>query len=163
MIISIVIKAAASLATGVLALSSTRNMFETYKMIINHRKIGTYTMDHILEDSINPSLLQKYITCDKEGRIMLSIDSKVVSSQEIVNDLQHMSRKDLLRLFLLCDSHVDEKEIIGEWDGILLNNNSVLVRKLKSWSIFFVMILLFSLFYVLSLFFIDICIWVHHK
>jgi hypothetical protein len=41
--------------------------------------------------------------------------------------LKQMKRKELLALFLLCDAPEAEKDVIGSWDGTLLNNNSVLV------------------------------------
>lgn len=54
------------------------------------------------------------------------------TEQDVIHDLQCMNRRDLLTVFKHC--HVvphDQSSIEGEWDGILLNNNLVLVRLSK--------------------------------
>lgn len=49
------------------------------------------------------------------------------SRDDVLNDLKSMRRKDILSLFQHCEVPDDFNTIQGEWDGLLLNNNLVLV------------------------------------
>jgi len=120
MMVAIFIKAAASVATGVLAFSSARNIAETISR--------TSSREDQAAGVVNQSpLLQKYISSDERRSLSLSVPEDK-TSDEIVQDLKQMKRKELLTLFLLCEKPTAEKDaLLGSWDGSLLNNNSVLV------------------------------------
>ena len=121
--VAIFIKAAASLATGVLAFSSARNIAETISR--------TSSREDQTAGVVNQSpLLQKYISSDERGSLSLLVP-KDRTSNDIVQDLKQMKRKELLTLFLLCEKPTAEKDaLLGSWDGSLLNNNSVLVSSI---------------------------------
>jgi hypothetical protein len=60
-----------------------------------------------------------------DGRL-LTITGK--SSHQIVEELQKMNRQEILNLFLACPS-VQLDDLDGEWDGLLLDNNTwIMVR-----------------------------------
>lgn len=120
MMVAIFIKTAASLATGVLAFSSARNIAETISITSSRE-------DQIAGVVYQSPLLQKYISLDERGSLSLVVP-KDKTSNDIVQDLKQMKRKELLTLFLLCEAPTAEKDVLlGSWDGSLLNNNSVLV------------------------------------
>lgn len=48
-----------------------------------------------------------------------------VSSEALVEHLQSLSRAELLRIFLQSLPPTDADDIRGEWNGVLLNNNSL--------------------------------------
>ena len=88
----------------------------------------------------NDTILNQYLTISDQGN---ENSKKSDSDQEIIahvphgktksgviNDLKSMKRKDLVRLFKHCDAPDDLSMIEGEWDGLLLNNNLVLVSRL---------------------------------
>lgn len=49
------------------------------------------------------------------------------SKDDVLEDLKSMKRKELLTLFRYCDTPDDLRVLEGEWDGVLLNNNYVMV------------------------------------
>ena len=113
--------AAASFATGLLTFSSVRNMAETISITSREEP----TVREAVDES---SLLRQYTSPEAAGDTILSIPKGKLSSS-IVEDLKQMKRKELLTLFLLCDAPEAEKDVLGSWDGTLLNNNSVLVSR----------------------------------
>lgn len=124
--VAIFIKAAASLATGVLAFSSARNIAETISIMSSQE-------DQTAEVVDKSPLLQKYISSDKKiGSSISLLVPNDKTSDDIVQDLKQMKRKELLTLFLLCEAPTATAEkdvLLGSWDGTLLNNNSVLVSR----------------------------------
>ena len=57
---------------------------------------------------------------------LLTITGK--SSHQIVEELQRMNRQEILSLFLACSS-IQLDDLDGEWDGLLLDNNTwIMVR-----------------------------------
>lgn len=152
---TVVAKAAASLATGLLGFASLRNMVETQSIVRSHHtavcatrsstscNIATTLHGIHSPKSKNASrrrkrrILDEYIsvnpTTEGEGKYSISIPNSK-TDEEIINDLKQMSRKDLMTLFLCCNidyhqEHEDDvllDEIRGDWDGILLNNNFIL-------------------------------------
>jgi hypothetical protein len=74
------------------------------------------------------SILEEYICTNggttNECRIAIPKDK---NDQDVIHDLKRMPRRDLIQLFLYCDVPHDLNEISGDWDGILLDNNSILV------------------------------------
>ncbi len=117
-------------AATVLALSSIRNVVQTMHLINNKCTItspdsgagaGAATRigpldksDEIFQQYINPSCSKLNIPTSK-------------TTEDILQDLQHMRRRDLLKLYILCDAPEETKRIKGLWQGILLDNNPVLV------------------------------------
>lgn len=121
--VAIIAKVVGSLSTAILTYASARNMLETTH-ITNLVKNEKNSIEKILEQRFDP-LLTQYISSNDSGNLIVCPKGKC--STEIIEDLKKMKRKDLLLLFLLCDAPLDEKDIHGDWDGVLLNNNSVLV------------------------------------
>jgi hypothetical protein len=124
--VAISVTAAASVATGILALSSVRNMAETISITSFEESSSSSSSSTARDVAGENSLLQQYISTNRNGGTSLSVPQGKTSSS-IVEDLKQMKRKELLALFLLCDAPGAEKDVIGSWDGTLLNNNSVLV------------------------------------
>ena len=121
--VAIIAKVVGSLSTAILTYASARNMLETTHItsLVQNEKDS---IEKILEQRYDP-LLAQYISNSNSGNLIVCTNGKC--STEILEDLKKMKRKDLLLLFLLCDAPLDEKDIHGDWDGVLLNNNSVLV------------------------------------
>lgn len=121
--VAIIAKVVGSLSTAILTYASARNMLETThitSMVQNEKG----SIEKVLQHQFDP-LLAQYISKNDCGNLIVCPQGKC--STEILEDLKKMKRKDLLLLFLLCDAPLDEKDIHGDWDGVLLNNNSVLV------------------------------------
>ena len=87
--------------------------------------------------SVSSSILSQYVSSSNT----LAIPNK--SSKEIISDLEQLKRKELMELFLLCDAPTDEdmkskakakakdscdSRYGGVWDGILMDNNEIMVR-----------------------------------
>lgn len=121
--VAIIAKVVGSLSTAILTYASARNMLETThitSMVQNEKG----SIEKVLQHQFDP-LLAQYISKNDSGNLIVCPQGKC--STEILEDLKKMKRKDLLLLFVLCDAPLDEKDIHGDWDGVLLNNNSVLV------------------------------------
>ncbi len=120
MIVAAVGKIAASMAVGAVTFASIRNMAET---IYISSTCSDPSSTLALPSS---SILSTYLSIDDSGKRIVSVpDSK--STDDIIDDLRVMERKDLLKLFLHCDAPDGTTE--GDFDGILLNNNAILVCK----------------------------------
>ena len=128
--------AAASIAAGTLTFASVRNAVETISICSNHpsnQNTNAISPARALTESDSGSffapstgpILGKYITSDGTA---LSIATEEKSVDEIIQDLKQLKRRELLTIFLHCDSPEDVNMIKGKWDGYLLDNNSVLVR-----------------------------------
>lgn len=92
-------KAAAAAVAGSLAFSSGRNMLQTYSIAKKHAS-------------------------DPSRRISTSGDHPTT-----VKEIQSLPRHELLRLYLYtCEPPADLSEIDGDWNGVLLDNGSVLTR-----------------------------------
>lgn len=154
--VAIITKVVGSLSTAILTYSSARNMLETThitSMVQNEKG----SIEKVLQHRFDP-LLAQYISKNDSGNLIVCPKGKC--STEIIEDLKKMKRKDLLLLFLLCDAPLEEKDIHGDWDGVLLNNNSVLVSNGSN---------LYSPLYrpltefILNLYDVDICFRLHYQ
>ena len=108
--VAIVAKAAASMATGIVAFASVRNMVETNSLMNDATATATANETYVNLQSISKS------------------------TDDIVQELQRMKRKDLIQLFLHCEAPSPKEldALKGSWDGTLLDNNSVLVSCLRN-------------------------------
>lgn len=124
--VAIFIKAAASLATGLLGVASLRNMAETY-YICSSSTIGTTTGVATPSNNVNSnSILEEYISMNENINECNVAIPQHKTDRDVIHDLKQMPRRDLIRLFLHCDVPNDLSEVCGDWDGILLNNNYIL-------------------------------------
>ena len=130
-----ILKAAMSIATGTLAFSSVRNMAETIYITTTTATTHSNNAPDRPSSSNGDNPLSQYLgydsnNSDKATTVLMPSDK---STEEIIQDLQRMRRKDLLTLFLHCDAPEDHGVMLqGSWDGILLNNNSVLVSQVST-------------------------------
>ena len=122
MVVIHVVKAAASVAIGVLTLGTLNNVCETFLVVQTNSIFKSYPNLNGNDDDPTHRILIDEICCKS-------------SSKEVLSKLQKLKRSELLELFIQCsDSQpIPETEMRvmmkGEWDGILLNNNFVMVRK----------------------------------
>lgn len=135
--LNVALKFAASTVAAILTTATIHNTFETFSIcspsnnsnvfkdpssILNHylqehdnnKNDGTSTCSDIDNGNL---ISNKYFVKVPEGK----------SKLEILQDLQTMNRRELVTLFKHCDVPDDLGAIEGDWDGILLNNNLVLV------------------------------------
>lgn len=106
----ILINVAAAAITAILAVSSGQNMLQTMEV---SRQV------HASKDDTPSFLLERFKIQPSE------------STENIVNQLHSFKRKELLELYLQSTAPIDVMEIQGEWDGDLLDNNSmIMVRSL---------------------------------
>jgi hypothetical protein len=120
--ITMIIAQVAKIATGVLAFCSVRNVVETVSLVNTVTKEGDSIANTRLPDN-SGGILQQYIN-PTTSEIQIA---KSKSTNDIVNDLSKMKRKELLTLFLLCEAPKQRADLEGSWEGILLDNNYVLV------------------------------------
>jgi hypothetical protein len=118
---------AATIATGVLAFSSIRNVAETIylinKGVSNVPAAAAAAATSITTLDKSNAILQQYI--DPSNSEMQVPSSK--NTEDIIEDLRQMKRQELLKLFMLCEAPKETEILQGSWDGILLNNNQILV------------------------------------
>ena len=117
-----IIAQVAQIATGVLAFCSARNIIETVSIVNTVTNDGGSIANARLPD-ISGGILQQYLN-PTSSEIQVA---KSKSTDDIVNDLSQMKRKELLTLFLLCEAPKQRADLEGSWEGILLDNNYVLV------------------------------------
>jgi hypothetical protein len=117
---------AATIATGVLAFSSIRNVAETIYLInkgVSNVPAAAAAATSITTLDKSNAILQQYI--DPSNSEMQVPSSK--NTEDIIEDLRQMKRQELLKLFMLCEAPKETEILQGSWDGILLNNNQILV------------------------------------
>jgi hypothetical protein len=116
MMILPIAKAAAGAITATLALSSGRNMLQTFQLSRAHQETTDTKAPWV------PPSLHRHLT-DPDPT------STTLTANSIVSDLEELGRKELVELFLACQPPTSAAEIEGEWNGVLLENNGfVLVR-----------------------------------
>ena len=105
MIVPIVVKTAAAVVTAVLAAGSIQNMVETVATV------------HSEMTAAAAAATTTTITTPLRG----------TSTASVVQELRRMKRRDLLRLFQSCSTDSPEmtEPIMGDYDGILLDNNGL--------------------------------------
>lgn len=101
-------RVAAGAVTATLALSTGRNMLQTFRISRAHQE----TMD-AKAPWIPPSL----------HRHLSDPTSTTVAANSVVSDLEELGRKELVEIFLSCRPPANAAEIEGEWNGVLLENN----------------------------------------
>jgi hypothetical protein len=113
MMILPIAKAAAGAVTATLALSSGRNMLQTFQISRAHQE----TTD-TKAPWVPPSLHRQ-----SDPDPVTDPTSTTVTAKSVVSDLEELSRKELVELFLSCQPPANAAEIEGEWNGVLLENN----------------------------------------
>jgi hypothetical protein len=143
MMLIVLVKAAATLATSLVGFASLRNMAETHRILLSTTDDATLAthgnsryklqapavfQKHSNNRGKN-SILHQYISVpNPTGKCVIHIPTDK-KDHDVIHDLKQMSRKDLITLFLHCDVPNDIDEIRGDWDGILLSNNFILVSE----------------------------------
>jgi hypothetical protein len=110
MMILPIAKVAAGAVTATLALSSGRNMLQTFQISRAHQET-TDTKAPWVPPSLHLHLSDPDST------------STTVKANSVVSDLEKLGRKELVELFLSCQPPANAAEIEGEWNGVLLENN----------------------------------------
>jgi hypothetical protein len=110
MMILPIAKAAAGAITATLALSSGRNMLQTFQLSRAHQETTDTKAPWV------PPSLHRHLT-DPDPT------STTLTANSIVSDLEELGRKELVELFLACQPPASAAEIEGEWNGVLLENN----------------------------------------
>ena len=128
----VALKFAASTVAAILSTATIHNVVETFSVCSpsnnsNIFKDPSSILNHYLQQNYNNN-------DDTENNNLISNKCCVKvpegkSKDDILQDLQTMNRRELLTLFKHCDVPDDLDIIEGDWDGILLNNNLVLVRE----------------------------------
>ena len=109
-------------AAGLVATATIYNTAETYAIC---KKDASSTSNSNSKDS-STSILDQYKII---GDDTISVPTGK-SKDDIINDLKAMRRRDVLEIFKRCEVPEQLDIIDGEWDGLLLNNNYVLVSQL---------------------------------
>jgi hypothetical protein len=107
MMILPIASAAAGAITATLALSSGRNMLQTFQISRGNQE-NTDTKAPWIPPSLHRHLSDPTITS---------------TTASVVSDLEELSRKELVELFLTCQPPENISAIEGEWNGVLLENN----------------------------------------
>jgi len=109
---------------GVLGISAITNMRQTIDL---QKRFETNTID----SDDKSSILSCYLQTDTNGPPNASIPTDKTTS-EVIRDLERMKRDELFTLFLSCVPPTELKQIQGEWDGLLLENNGLVMTKVGS-------------------------------
>jgi hypothetical protein len=100
---------------AVLATSSASNMLQTSRLLQQYQQLQQEQQqkkhDNMDSTRICPS------TAAQLKRYYSSLPTK-----DVVRELQLTKRENLLSLFLSCEAPIVD-DIVGEWNGILLDNN----------------------------------------
>ena len=117
--IQILYKGVVSMALGSITMASLRNMQQTFFI--------TTTYNCHNRPSSNKQKNGPFVTSKDDDKLWNVSYKSTSSSDTIIHNLKQMSRKELLELFLKCEPPTDLNDVLGSWDGILLQNNLVLV------------------------------------
>ena len=135
MVVFTIVKGLVSIAAGALTFGTVRNIAETISITKAYQNAWDFVEheNEALEFSRNPSnlpiipikfsspLASKYIKMTKEELYGSNAD-------EVIQDLKQMPRGDLLKLYLSVCEPISSSDVVnGAWDGILLNNNEIMV------------------------------------
>jgi hypothetical protein len=99
--------AAAGAVTATLALSSGRNMLQTFQISRGYQE-STDTKAPWIPPSLHRRMSDPTITS---------------TTASVVSDLEELSRKEIVELFFTCQPPASASAIEGEWNGVLLENN----------------------------------------
>jgi len=82
----------------------------------------------------NHEIMQQYLNVPMVDGTTTASAPNGKSSDDVIQDLKKLKRNELLTLFLHCDDVTDSslKEIQGNWDGILLDNNGIVMTYVSS-------------------------------
>ena len=108
------LKAVAAGVTATLAACSVTNMYETHQLL---QTIPTTTCT-----AANATVRLDPNDGDDDGYTLLTGSRH--TSEQVVERLQGMKRKDLLQIFLSSEAPSSIDLIQGQWTGILLDNRS---------------------------------------
>jgi len=115
-------------AVGTFVLSTITNIRQT----IDVRKEFQFKRNCLEKDHDDKtSILSCYLQPNKDGSPKASVPIDKTSS-EVMRDLERMKRDELIALFLSCASPTELKQIQGEWDGRLLDNNGLVLTNVSS-------------------------------
>jgi len=113
---------------GTIVISTVSNIQQT----INVRKEFEFNRNFLEKyHDDESSILSCYLQPNKDGLLQASVPNDKTSS-EVFRDLKHMKRDEVIALFLSCPSPTDLKQIQGEWDGALLENNGLVMTNFST-------------------------------
>mmetsp|Transcript_6694 Transcript_6694/g.13625 ORF Transcript_6694/g.13625 Transcript_6694/m.13625 type:complete len:263 (+) Transcript_6694:14-802(+) len=120
-----IVKLTGSLVTGILAFSSARNILQTTRAVSEIEETvarGLEIQDHLT----NIELRDEHDTAPWQ----LTEDACFAA---VVEEMQKLSRKDILSLFVSCPSVDGAFELLdGEWNAVLLDNNGWIMTNVAS-------------------------------
>jgi len=113
---------------GTIAISTISNIQQT----INVRKEFEFKQTFVAKyHDDESSILSCYLQPNKDGLLQASVPIDKTSC-EVLQDLKHMKRNEVIALFLSCPSPTELKQIQGEWDGTLLENNGLVMNNVAT-------------------------------
>ena len=75
------------------------------------------------------TILEQYISSTGDGKVSAPSNKSV---DDIVADLQRLRRSEFLELWMACDAPAQNmKSVDGDWNGVLLDNNGLLMTKVS--------------------------------
>jgi hypothetical protein len=111
MMIVTLIKAAAAGLTATLAASSAANMYQTFQ---------------IMQQATTAS--GETTSCEATTSSVVPFnDSATQSCSSVLQKLEGMKRKELLQVYVTSEAPSELASVTGEWNGILLDNNLIIM------------------------------------
>lgn len=118
------LKLATTAVAAILSTATIHNTVETFFTINNSLKGRDASIIGSSNSVLAQYLPHRNLTDDKNEVCEVPLGK---TKDEIIKDFKSMSRKELVTLFQYCKVPDDLGVIEGDWDGLLLNNNLVLV------------------------------------
>jgi hypothetical protein len=113
-----------------------RKDFAQASMIVSAVQIAISAAVFAIAGSCGSNMLQSIQVTnnmDLPGLNQMHLPSaNVESSSDMVKHLQSLNRQELLELFKASEVPADLSDIEGEWDGVLLENNGILMTKVSN-------------------------------
>jgi hypothetical protein len=112
-----------------------RKDFAQASMIVSAVQIAISAAVFAIAGSCGSNMLQSIQVTnnmDLPGLTQMHLSAANGESSEMVKHLQSLNRQELLELFKSCEVPADLSDIEGEWDGVLLENNGLIMTKVSN-------------------------------
>lgn len=107
--------------------SSGINMYQSFRIAQNQHQHQQSAPANSRTSSQSP-ILEQYIS-STDGKICAPPNKSI---EDIVSDLQRLRRSEFIELWMNCEAPVQNmKSVDGEWNGVLLDNNGLLMTKVS--------------------------------
>ena len=108
--------------------SSGINMYQSFRIAQNQHRQQPAPANSRTATGRQSPILEQYIS-STDGKVCAPPNKSV---DDVVSDLQRLRRSELIELWMNCEAPAQNmKSVDGDWNGVLLDNNGLLMTKIS--------------------------------